>query len=163
MLGFLAWLDDTRLSHFVAEVTWVYPTLETMHTVGMALLIGSLGLIDLRVLGFKPELPLLETRRLLPLAWLGFTLNAFSGTLLFVSDSVMFYSSYTFRLKIVLIVLGGINAALLGRQVFQTSRGGRASRGADRRREVDRGHVARVLVRRDHRGPSDRVYAMMAP
>jgi hypothetical protein len=121
VLGFLAWLDDTPLSHWIAETTWVYPTLETMHTVGMALLIGSLGLIDLRVLGFKPELPLLETQRLLPLAWLGFTLNALSGTLLFISDSVMFYSSYTFRIKIALIILGGINAALLGRQVFQAN------------------------------------------
>jgi hypothetical protein len=126
VLGFLAWLDDTELSHFVAETTWAYPTLETMHTIGMALLIGSLGLIDLRVLGFKRELPLLETQRLLPLAWLGFTLNAFSGTLLFVSDSVMFYSSYTFRLKIALIILGGINAALLGRKVFQVSGAGAA-------------------------------------
>ena len=34
MLGFLAWLDDTQLSHFIAETTWVYPTLETMHTLG---------------------------------------------------------------------------------------------------------------------------------
>ena len=121
MLGFLTWLDDTQLSHWIAETTWVYPSLETMHTVGMALLIGSLGLIDLRVLGFKPELPLVETQRLLPLAWLGFTLNAVSGTLLFISDSVMFYSSYTFRIKIALIILGGINAALLGHKVFQTS------------------------------------------
>jgi hypothetical protein len=127
VLGFLAWLDDTALSHWIAETTWVYPTLETMHTIGMALLIGSLGLIDLRVLGFKPELPLIETQRLLPLAWLGFTLNAFSGTLLFVSDSVMFYSSFTFRIKIALIVLGGINAALLSRQVFQTAAAGAPS------------------------------------
>jgi len=127
VLGFLAWLDDTPLSHFVAETTWVYPALETMHTVGMALLIGSLGLVDLRVLGFKPELPLLETQRVLPLAWLGFTLNALSGTLLFVSDSVMFYSSYTFRIKIALIVLGGINAALLGSKVFQAPVPGKVS------------------------------------
>ena len=123
-MGFFEWLDDTPLSHWVAETLWAYPTLETMHTIGMALLIGSLGLIDLRVLGFKPELPLLETQRLLPLAWLGFTLNAISGTLLFVSDAVMFSSSYTFRLKIALIVLGGVNAALLGRSVFQTPPGG---------------------------------------
>jgi len=95
-----------------------------MHTVGMALLIGSLGLIDLRVLGFKPELPIFETRRLLPLAWLGFTLNAISGTLLFTSDAVTFYNSYTFRLKIILIVLGGINAALLGRRIFQEAPAG---------------------------------------
>jgi hypothetical protein len=127
VLGFLAWLDDTPLSHWVAETTWVYPTLETTHTIGMALLIGSLGLVDLRVLGFKPELPLLETQRLLPLAWLGFTLNAISGTLLFISDSVMFYSSYTFRIKIALIILGGINAALLGQKVFQPASAGATS------------------------------------
>jgi hypothetical protein len=114
----LEWLQDTWLAHLVAESLWGYPTFETMHTLGMALLIGSLGLIDLRVLGFKPELPIFETRKLLPLAWLGFTLNAISGSLLFVSDAVMFYSSYTFRLKIILIILGGINAALLGRRIF---------------------------------------------
>ena len=57
----------------------------------MAMLIGSLGLINLRVLGYKPELPLLGTRQLLPLAWLGFTLNAISGTLLFTSDAVYFF------------------------------------------------------------------------
>jgi hypothetical protein len=123
-MGFLEWLQNTWVARLVAESLWGYPTFETMHTVGMALLIGSLGLVDLRVLGFKSELPILETRRLLPLAWLGFTLNAISGTLLFVSDAVMFYSSYTFRIKIVLIILGGINAALLGRRIFHESPAG---------------------------------------
>jgi hypothetical protein len=123
-MGFLEWLQNTWVARLVAESLWGYPTFETMHTIGMALLIGSLGLIDLRVLGFKPDLPILETRRLLPLAWLGFTLNAISGTLLFTSDAVTFYSSYTFRIKIVLIVLGGINAALLGRRIFQQSPAG---------------------------------------
>jgi hypothetical protein len=123
-MGFLEWLQNTWVAHLVAESLWGYPTFETMHTVGMALLIGSLGLIDLRVLGFKSELPILETRRLLPLAWLGFTLNAISGTLLFTSDAVTFYSSYTFRIKILLIILGGINAALLGRRIFEKSPAG---------------------------------------
>jgi uncharacterized membrane protein YuzA (DUF378 family) len=123
-MGFLEWLQDTRVAHFVAEGLWGYPTLETMHTVGMALLIGSLGLINLRVLGFKADLPLLETRKLLPLAWLGFTLNAISGTLLFVSDAVMFAQSYTFRLKIILIILGGINAGLIGSRVFDNAPAG---------------------------------------
>jgi hypothetical protein len=84
----------------------------------MALLIGSLGLIDLRVLGYKPELPLLGTRSLLPLAWIGFTLNAFSGTLLFMSNAVEFFDNIMFRVKIVLIILGGINAALLSRKIY---------------------------------------------
>ncbi len=118
-MAFLEWLQSTWVGTTVAESLWGYPTFETMHTIGMALLIGSLGLIDLRVLGFKPELPILETRQLLPLAWIGFTLNAISGTALFTSSAVEFFSSYTFRIKIVLIILAGINAALLSHQIFK--------------------------------------------
>jgi len=118
-MAFLEWLQTSWVGVFVAESLWAYPILETIHTIGMAMLIGSLGLINLRVLGYKPELPLIGTRQLLPLAWIGFTLNAISGTLLFTSDAVYFFSSYTFRIKILLIVLGGINAALLGRRIFR--------------------------------------------
>jgi hypothetical protein len=55
---------------------------------------------------------------LLPLAWIGFTLNAFSGTLLFMSNAVEFFDNTMFRWKIVLIILGGLNAALLSRSIF---------------------------------------------
>jgi len=118
-MGFLEWLQGTWVGLLVAESLWGYPLFETIHSIGMAMMIGSLGLINLRVLGFKPDLPLLNVRELLPLAWLGFTLNAISGSLLFTSDAVYFFSSYTFRIKMVLIILGGINAALLGRRVFR--------------------------------------------
>ena len=123
-MGFLEWLQDTWVGHLVAESLWGYPLLETIHSIGMAMLIGSLGLINLRVLGVKAELPLLATQQLLPLAWLGFTLNAISGSLLFTSDAVYFFESYTFRIKMVLIVLGGLNAALLGRRIFREAASG---------------------------------------
>jgi len=117
-MAFLEWLQGTWVGVLVAESLWGYPLLETIHSIGMAMMIGSLGLINLRVLGYKADLPLLGVRELLPLAWLGFTLNALSGTLLFTSDAVYFFDKWTFRIKMVLIVLGGINAALLGRRVF---------------------------------------------
>jgi len=123
-MAFLEWLQSSAVGVLVAESLWGYPLFETIHTIGMAMLIGSLGLINLRVLGYKSELPMLETRRLLPLAWIGFTLNAISGTLLFTSDAVVFFNSYTFRIKMVLIVLGGINAALLGQRVFRDAPAG---------------------------------------
>jgi hypothetical protein len=123
-MAFLEWLQGTPVGVMVAESLWGYPTFETMHTLGMAMLIGSLGLINLRILGYKPELPLVGVRQLLPLAWLGFTLNAISGALLFTSDAVYFFESYTFRIKMVLIVLGGINAALLGQKVFREAAAG---------------------------------------
>jgi hypothetical protein len=122
-MAFLEWLQGTWVGVLVAESLWGYPLLETIHTIGMAMLVGALGLINLRVLGYKPDLPLIGTRELLPLAWTGFTLNAISGSLLFTSDAVYFFESYTFRIKIALIVLGGINAALLGRRIFREAAG----------------------------------------
>jgi hypothetical protein len=123
-MAFLEWLQSTWVGLLVAESLWGYPLFETIHSLGMAMLIGSLGLINLRVLGVKPELPLLGMRQLLPLAWAGFTLNAISGALLFTSDAVYFFASYTFRIKMVLIVLGGINAALLGQRIFREAAAG---------------------------------------
>jgi hypothetical protein len=123
-MAFLEWLQGTWVGQLVATSLWGYPLLETIHSLGMAMLIGSLGLINLRVLGVKRELPMLGMRQLLPLAWLGFTLNAISGSLLFTSDAVYFFESYTFRIKMVLIVLGGLNAALLGQRVFREAAAG---------------------------------------
>ena len=117
-MSFLEWLQNTSLAIFVAETLWAYPLLETLHTLGMALLLGTLGLINLRVLGYKRVLPLLPTADLLPIAWVGFTVNAISGLLLFTSDAVNFFMSNTFRVKITLIILAGINAAILTRRIY---------------------------------------------
>jgi hypothetical protein len=119
-MNFLEWLQNTSLAIFVAETLWAYPLLETLHTLGMALLLGTLGLINLRVLGYKRVLPLIATADLLPIAWVGFTVNAISGLLLFTSDAVSFFMSNTFRVKITLIVLAGINAAILSRRIYAT-------------------------------------------
>lgn len=118
-MGFLEWLEMSPFGTWVGESLWAYPFFETMHTIGMAMVIGALGLINLRVLGFKPELPILGTQKLLPLAWIGFTMNLISGLTLFTSDAQHFWGSYTFRIKIVLIILGGINAAILSSRMFQ--------------------------------------------
>ena len=123
-MAFLEWLQATWVGKLVAESLWGYPLLETVHSIGMAMMIGSLGLINLRVLGYKPELRLLDVRQLLPLAWIGFTMNAISGTLLFSSDAVYFWDKYTFRIKMILIILGGINASLLGQRVFREAAAG---------------------------------------
>jgi hypothetical protein len=123
-MRFLEWLQTTALGKMVAETLWGYPLFETLHTLGMAMLVGALGLINLRVLGYKGELPILGTRDLLPLAWLGFTINLVSGIALFTSDAVYFWSSYTFRIKMLLIALGGINAFVLSRAAFREAYAG---------------------------------------
>ena len=122
-MGFLEWLQFSWLGTFVAENLWAYPVFETLHVLGMTVLVAVLGLTNLRVLGYKPELPLIGTRQLLPLAWAGFTLNLITGVALFSSDAVYFFSSWTFRIKILLIVLAGINAAILSTRIFRVSTG----------------------------------------
>lgn len=122
-MDFLAWLQSTAFATAVAETIWAYPLLETLHALGMAMLLGALGLTNLRILGYKPELPLLGTQDLLPLAWLGFTINAASGLALFTSDAIYFFSSYTFRIKIALIALAGVNAVILAHKVFRVPAG----------------------------------------
>ena len=117
-MSFLDWLQNTPVAIFVAETLWAYPLLETLHTLGMAMLLGTLGLINLRVLGYKPALSLFGTRDLLPVAWIGFSVNAASGLLLFTSDAVNFFASNTFKVKMLLIILAGINAAVLSRRIY---------------------------------------------
>lgn len=123
-MAFLEWLQFTPPASFVAETLWAYPLFETLHTLGMALLIGSLGLINLRILGYKPDLPLAGTLDLLPLAWLGFSVNFISGLALFISDAVYFWSSLTFKIKVGLILLAGLNAFVLGQSAFRDARVG---------------------------------------
>lgn len=123
-MGFLEWLQFTPPANFVAETLWAYPLLETLHTLGMALLVGSLGLINLRILGYKSDLPLVGTLDWLPLAWLGFSVNLFSGVALFISDAVTFWDSVTFKVKLALIVLAGINTFILSQSVFRPARAG---------------------------------------
>lgn len=126
-MAFLEWLQSTRVASFVAETLWAYPLFETLHTLGMALLIGALGLINLRILGYKAELPVVGTLDLLPLAWFGFSVNLVSGFALFTSDAVYFWSSITFKVKLGLIVLAGINAFVLSQSVFRNARAGDAT------------------------------------
>jgi hypothetical protein len=123
-VAFLEWLQFTPPANFVAETLWAYPLLETLHTLGMALLVGSLGLINLRILGCKQELPVVGTLDWLPLAWLGFSVNLFSGVALFISDPVTFWGSVTFKVKLTLILLAGINTFILSQSVFREARAG---------------------------------------
>jgi hypothetical protein len=121
---FLEWLQFTPPANFVAETLWAYPLFETLHTIGMALLVGALGLINLRILGYKSDLPIVGTLDLLPLAWLGFSINLISGVALFISDPVTFWGSVTFKVKLGLIVLAGINTFILSQSVFRDARAG---------------------------------------
>ncbi len=108
--------DDTLLAlQNSAFATWVqetaYPLVITAHSIGLALLVGLLVVIDLRVLGFAKGAALPGLRKLMTVVWIGFWCNAMSGVMLFVIDAKKDYYSWLFRSKLLLIAVGLIMGA----------------------------------------------------
>ncbi|HKE82589.1 MAG TPA: DUF6644 family protein [Vicinamibacterales bacterium] len=88
MTEFLASLEASSFSTWLRESPsiWAYPTVLTLHTVGLGVLVGANWMLDLRVLGFARALPTSLFARAFPIMWSGFWLNAATGVLLFVAD-----------------------------------------------------------------------------
>ena len=95
----------------LAAHPWAYPAFEVLHIVGIALLVGNLVLLELRVWGLAPELPLRPLARLsLLLALGGFGLLATTGLLMFATRPNELLANRAFTLKLGLIMLAGLNA-----------------------------------------------------
>ena len=97
---------------WIAEHPFAYPMLEAVHIVGIAVLVGSLLVFELRVWGMGAALPLRPLARLvLPVALGGFALAAGSGLLMFASSAAELLASNTFVVKMTLLACAGLNAA----------------------------------------------------
>jgi len=98
---------------WIAEHPVAYPALQVVHVVGIALLLGSLVLLELRVWGLGRELPVAALARLaLPLSLLGFGLAAGSGLAMFAAHPGEMLANRPFVVKLGLLMLAGTNAAL---------------------------------------------------
>lgn len=90
---------------------WAYPALEVVHITGIALLLGNLVLLELRVFGWGPALPVRELARLsLGLAVLGFCMAGVSGLLMFLSQAFELLANRAFTTKMLLLMLAATNA-----------------------------------------------------
>ena len=96
---------------WIVTHAWAYPALEVLHIVGIALLLGNLVLLELRVWGFGPELPVRALARLaLRLSLLGFAIIGASGLLMFAGQPEELLASRVFIVKMGLVLLAGLNA-----------------------------------------------------
>jgi hypothetical protein len=99
---------DWIVSHPIA-----YPALEVVHIVGIALLLGNLVLLELRVWGLGAELPVQALARLaLSLSLAGFALIGASGLLMFAAQPAELLANRSFVVKMGAVLLAGLNAAL---------------------------------------------------
>ncbi len=96
----------------IASSPWAYPVLESLHIVGVALLLGSLVLLELRVWGRTPEIAVAPLARLaLPVTLAGFAALALSGLLMFAAAPGEMLANRLFVIKMGLVMLAGLNAA----------------------------------------------------
>ena len=137
-MGFLLWLENTSLADSVRTSVWVYPWVNSFHSVGMGFLVGVIFMIILRVLGFG-RFSVAPFEKFLLVVRIAVVVNVLTGLVLFVADADRFFFSPTFRLKMLFIVLGGTTAWALTRIVFRNG-------GADWSPTGDAPRMAKVVA-----------------
>jgi hypothetical protein len=81
-MSLLTWLELTSFGTFVRESSSLlaYPTFSTIHTIGLAIIVGLSTIVAVRLLGFAPTLRLNPLKKLFPVMWFGFAINLVSGS-----------------------------------------------------------------------------------
>jgi hypothetical protein len=109
-------LDDSAFSQWLRASFWVYPLINTVHVLGIGLLIGGILPLDARLLGLWPTVPVdALTRTVLPCALVGCGLALVSGPLLFAVQPLDYATKPIFWLKMSVVAAGVGNALLLRR------------------------------------------------
>jgi hypothetical protein len=119
MTDLLASLEASAFSTWLRESpsVWAYPTVLTLHTLGLGVLVGANWMVDLRVLGVARAVPIGILSRAFPIMWAGFWLNAISGVLLLVADPTKGLIPI-FLWKLGVIAVGVAFILLLKRKVY---------------------------------------------
>ena len=107
----MEWLQASSLAVFIHKTAWAFTTIELVHVIAISLVIGTIAIVDLRLLGFastkRPFTGL--ARQVLPCTWTAFVIAAIAGSLLFASRATEYFVSTTFWIKMSIMVLAGIN------------------------------------------------------
>lgn len=121
ILHFCQWLNNLPLSTTIRQSPVIFPIIETVHVISITLGVGTIAIVDLRLLGLVlPKEKITDVvGQVEPLAWWGFALMFGSGLLLFMSEAERCYGNPAFRLKLILLVFAGINPLLFHTTVYR--------------------------------------------
>jgi hypothetical protein len=113
------WLEQSAVGVWTRESPsiWAYPTVLTLHTMGLGVLVGANAVIDFRLLGFAPRLPIPALAPLYRFMWGGFAVNLATGIMLFASDATTKGKQPVFYVKLALIALALMVTAAIRRTV----------------------------------------------
>ncbi|MGD2047415.1 MAG: hypothetical protein PVJ80_04555 [Gemmatimonadota bacterium] len=109
--SFLTWLGNTGWSIRLLESFWMWPLLESTHTLSIAFFVGLAMMMDLRLMGLRFGKVRVSdfTDRSLRLVRIGFAITAVTGVIIFYSNPLRYYHNVFFRFKMLLLVIAGLN------------------------------------------------------
>jgi hypothetical protein len=122
LLGICQWLESTPGSIALHESIWVYPIIESIHVLTLCLFLGLTVIFDLRLLGVTlPGQPVSQLfKRIMPWIMAGFAIMVVTGALLFYAIPVKTYLNIFFRVKVALLLVAGVNAAVFRITISRT-------------------------------------------
>lgn len=116
----VGWVANWQLSTYLRNISWVWPLCETIHFIGLAMVVGVAGFFDLRLLGFFNRVPISACKEFMPWAMAGFALNVISGVIFLMIFPGQYAYSQTWWFKVFFLLIAGANAL-----VFETRMGER--------------------------------------
>jgi len=120
ILSLVQWTLNTGIGDFVQSHTWMFPIGEGLHFMGLSLLVGVIGMVDLRMLGFAKQLPFAPLHNLTPWAIGGFIINVLTGIMFWFVNPEL-YALQVPRIslyKLLFIFLAGVNLLVFRLTVY---------------------------------------------
>jgi hypothetical protein len=106
---FIAYFENSALADNIRENDLLFPVIESVHVLAICLVVGSILVVDLRLLGLASTRWPVSTRSILPLTWAAFVVAVASGGLMFISNATKYLGNGFFVAKMILIGVAGLN------------------------------------------------------
>jgi hypothetical protein len=103
------WMQTTAINQLVLGYAWSWPTLESLHFLALCTLMGSLLIMDLRLIGFNNIIPLKAVHSLMPVAIVSFAINLITGLGFLFGEPYLYFANWAFWAKMALVLLAGLN------------------------------------------------------
>lgn len=114
-----AWLRPMAYGELLRDSRWAWPIFESLHFIGMSLLVGTVGVFDLRLLGFARRIPVAALHRLIPVGVAGFVLNAVTGLGFLSATPDQYLFNRAFYWKVTFMAIAGLNVLLFYARTFR--------------------------------------------
>ena len=114
------WLLTTQLYQYM-NGSWEYPIAESLHFIGLSLLIGTVGLFDLRLIGFANRIPISALHRLIPWGVAGYLLNFLTGLCFLTTMADQYMYNPAFQLKLLSMGIAGINVLFFYSTMYKST------------------------------------------